>query len=254
MAKLTTEASRTSSQTTSKDFGNVTFSQAFRAGLTHSGWLVGPTTDPYGQEAALASHSALPEKAKGLKTSATFGPLFGGSSPSEDLQLSLASRLRARMAVYGSMEYDLTWKQWDMLSEPPICALRASGRRTSGKGCSGWPTPRSITGGPESAERKQELGRPKSGGGDLQAAALAAGWPTLVARDHKNSMGDGSNPRDLPRTTALIDPGRKACSSPAPTGKPEGYRLNPLFSLWLMGFPPVEWASCAGLEMPSSRR
>ncbi len=32
-----------------------------------------------------------------------------------------------------------------------------------------WPTPRTITGGPESAERKQELGRTESGGGDLQS-------------------------------------------------------------------------------------
>lgn len=46
-----------------------------------------------------------------------------------------------------------------------------------------WPTPRTITGGPESAERKQELGRVNSGGGDLQAAAL--NWPNPQARDHK---------------------------------------------------------------------
>ena len=32
-----------------------------------------------------------------------------------------------------------------------------------------WATPRTITGGAESAERKQELGRTESGGGDLQA-------------------------------------------------------------------------------------
>ena len=34
-----------------------------------------------------------------------------------------------------------------------------------------WNTPRTITGGAESAERKQELGRTESGGGDLQAQA-----------------------------------------------------------------------------------
>ena len=32
-----------------------------------------------------------------------------------------------------------------------------------------YPTPRTITGGAESAQRKQELGRTKSGGGDLQS-------------------------------------------------------------------------------------
>ena len=37
-------------------------------------------------------------------------------------------------------------------------------------------TPRTITGGAESAERKQELGRVESGGGDLQSQA--AMWST----------------------------------------------------------------------------
>ena len=41
-----------------------------------------------------------------------------------------------------------------------------------------WPTPRTPTGGAESAQRKQELGRTESGGGDLQAAALLASCPT----------------------------------------------------------------------------
>ena len=44
-----------------------------------------------------------------------------------------------------------------------------------------WPTPRTITGGAESAERKQELGRTESGGGDLQASAQ--NWPTPIGSD-----------------------------------------------------------------------
>lgn len=43
--------------------------------------------------------------------------------------------------VNGSPEYVLTWKHWDMSAGEPICALRASGRHTSGNGCSGVPTP-----------------------------------------------------------------------------------------------------------------
>jgi hypothetical protein len=43
-----------------------------------------------------------------------------------------------------------------------------------------WPTPRTPTGGAETAERKKELGRTESGGGDLSAAALLAVWPTDV--------------------------------------------------------------------------
>ena len=43
-----------------------------------------------------------------------------------------------------------------------------------------WPTPRTITGGAESAERKQELGRTESGGGDLQSAAGGQLNPNFV--------------------------------------------------------------------------
>jgi len=44
-----------------------------------------------------------------------------------------------------------------------------------------WPTPKTPTGGGESAERKQELGRTESGGGDLQSSAEL--WPTPRAND-----------------------------------------------------------------------
>jgi hypothetical protein len=51
-----------------------------------------------------------------------------------------------------------------------------------------WPTPRTVTGGAESQERKQELGRTKSGGGDLQAAAKL--WPTPAHRDYKGANSE----------------------------------------------------------------
>ena len=76
---------------------------------------------------------------------------------------------------------------------------------------SGYPTPRTGTGGPESADRKKELGRMNSGGSDLQAVALMAGWSTASARDWKDSEGmatarpDGSRDRldQLPRQAML---------------------------------------------------
>ena len=49
----------------------------------------------------------------------------------------------------------------------------------NGKSRESWATPRTITGGAESAKRKQELGRTASGGGDLQSQAgakLNANW------------------------------------------------------------------------------
>jgi len=113
-----------------------------------------------------------------------------------------------------SPEYNHQWKEIITPGKRVIPTLRASGRRTSGSGCggwrspnqsdgeggtmdviraqweglhpklklrdqaplAGWPMPRTPTGGAESAERKQELGRTTSGGGDLQAAAMMAGW------------------------------------------------------------------------------
>ena len=109
------------------------------------------------------------------------------------------------MAAGGSPEYVMTWSDWDMPSGPPICALRASPRRTSGKDCFGWPTPRTPTGGPESAERKKELGRQDSGGGDLQAAALMAGWPTPMAgtpaTENYNEAGNTDSSR---KTVELV--------------------------------------------------
>jgi len=80
----------------------------------------------------------------------------------------------------------------------------------------GYPTPRTITGGAESAKRKKELGRMESGGSDLQATAHLFGTDP-VSGTHVSME------------------------------KPEGYRLNPFFSAWMMGFPK-EW-TYAGLKV-----
>jgi hypothetical protein len=198
-----------------------------------------------------------------------------------------------------------------------IPAIRASERRTGDKGCSGWrtphapdrnheasrveqvmdrmakghmltldnqallaawPTPRTPTGGPETAQRKQELGRTESGGGDLAAVAnLAAwptpntmeggqtsrggkrkgealmgglvGWPTPVAGDADH---DGPNARDSNgrwHMGALV-PGPASTSCPAGTGR-RGV-LRPGHSRWLMGYPAA-WDSCGATGIASAR-
>ena len=275
-----TDQSPTSSQTTSKDLSSVTFSQASADGLTHSGWLIGPKTGKSGRDRVHVSHLVSREKVEELTTSAIYGPLFGGSSPSEDLQLCLANRLRVRMAAYGSPEYELTWKQWDLQSEPPICALRASGRRISGNGCGGWQSPNVIdaTGrqyqyvgkgrkkflclpGEPIAAGWQTPKTPTGGacerntpGGGLQKledqVELLTGWATPAARDYRSEEAtDEFNQKrwDHPRGKPLsAQCGTIASLSPAPMGNPEGYRLNPYFSLWLQGYP-IEWGRCAGL-------
>lgn len=105
----------------------------------------GLTTGQSGPEAALVSHSATQENAKGQTTSGTCGLSSHGLLDTQSLNTSLESKLRQRLGGIGSPLYELTWKQWAMQSGPPICALRASVRRTSDKDCggggySGWTT------------------------------------------------------------------------------------------------------------------
>jgi len=102
-------------------------------------------------------------------TSGTYGRPSSTSSSSASLQSSLANRLQARTASAGSTLYTLTWKERATPSGLRICALRASAPRTSGSGSTG----------------------------------VVSAWPTPVVRDLRNSGGDGTNPRDLPRTAFL---------------------------------------------------
>lgn len=154
----------------------------------------GPRIIPSGQAHALVSRFHQPEGGELLTIRATCG-LFGqGSSSSANLQSSLESKLRAKMAAHGSPEYELTWKRWDMPSGPPICRLRAWAPRTSGRGCGGWPTvdAGAFNVGADPVRHFQRPGATKT----LGVTAGMAGWQTP-------SVGD-ADPRSL--NTLAIPP------------------------------------------------
>ncbi len=153
----------------------------------------------------------------GLPMGGTYGRSYGDSSPSGALQSSLANRLQARMASYGSLEYAVRWKSSPTLLGPQICALRASERRTSAKGFGGWPTPCAMepnTSPQTVIDRKARLSaRPgakyRGPALNLGAAAHLAGWPTPGVNDATGSQyaysgGDHSKPvLKLPGTARL---------------------------------------------------
>ena len=242
-----------------------------------------------GREVAPVSRSASWGNAGEQQTSGTCGQPFTDSSPSAALQRALANRLRAALDVNGSPEYSLTWRDWTMPSREPICALRASARRTSDSGSTGWPTPNLNARGPESRESKNKRGaggiglqttaliagwcsttaqdgtrgglpsRPQDTGVPLSQQAVLAGYPTASSRDRKDTPGiaiTGVNPDgsvrtrldQLPRVAGLTRNGISASM-----GSAGGYRLNPCFSRWLMGFPE-EWDYCGATAMESCRK
>ena len=165
--------------------------QESAAGPTPYHSQAGLQTPLFGPEAVPANPFRAQVNEKAQPTQGTSGLSGTSLSGSASLQLSLESRLRQTLDVNGSPEYELTWKHWDIGSGPPICALRASGRRTSGKGFTGWPTPAATdtARSQDSSNQRMQAGHQA----DLPTVAQLAGWPTPQVFD---STGDGE-PRAL---------------------------------------------------------
>ncbi len=240
----------------SKASSNATFLQASVVGPTHCDSPDGRKINPSGQPHARVSRSVKPVKDWEQKTRATYGRCFDVWLAGASLQQSLESKLRQRLAEYGSPEFELTWRDWDMQSGPQICALRASGRRKSGKDSTGvpaaWPTPQTHDMSEAGKGTRERGGRRAC----LATASKLSGWATPTVRDHKDTgqldetaIRGGQMRRDTIATQAF---GMTQSGTTAPTEKPVALVLNPKFSLWLMGFP-VEWASCGERAMLSCR-
>ena len=289
---------------------NATFSPGSADGLSPCGGPDSKTPEESGLAPVPVSRFRALAKDRATPTSGTCGPLFTASSPSAVLQRSVESRLRARMDVNGSPEFALTWKTWDMPAGEPICALRASARRTAGNGCIGWPTPQAN----KNTKNSKDPQRMKENGAQtcLADAAHLCHWSTPTVQDSANNAGpsqfdrnthplnvqatlaawptaranDGTGPQECigrtggpslkqvagwatPRAedaesagmrhsrgvadTLTAQAGQDASRSNAETGRPAGFRLNPRFSLWLMGYPAA-WASCGERAMQSFQK
>ena len=225
-----------------------------------------------GQAVAPASRTARRANAKAMLIPETYGLLSFGSSASAALQSSLASRLALRFGTGGSMEYAETWKLKATLLGRQYWEHTASGRRTSGNGCTGWPTPQTHDTQEQGHGRLlTATGRIQCHNGDSHSANLPlvaklAGWPTPkgqrpdqdsqyargnptlgrvagwaspMAQDHSRGI-QPPRPQDTGTPLSQQVHGLTSPSSNAETAKPVGSVLNPAMSRWLMGFP-VAW-------------
>jgi len=102
-----------------------------------------------------------------------------------------------------------------------------------------WATPRTPTGGPESAQRKQELGRTTSGGGDLASQAMTQS-PTVRSCEWKG--GNMTTQQAVGREPAHFNLVGVVAKESGMNAK-----LNPRWVETLMGLP-------IGWTMPSCSR
>lgn len=205
----------TSRQQTSKASTRSTSSPGSESGASLFGSPDGPQGEKSGPPPAPASHSPRPDAARAPATIGTSGPRLFGSSASDGLSWSLASKLRPRTDLLGSTMYSLTWRERVTPAGRSIPALRASALRTSGPGSTG----------------------------------ARSGWPTPQADNFRSRSGDRKGEMGMDQIARTVGPARRTASGETLTGSsagiPSGGQLHPVHPLWLQLGPfAAAWLSC----------
>ena len=277
---------------TSRDSRNAISSPASEFGAMPLERLDGQMILPCGPEAVPARVSVRTGSGEALAISVTYGLHGSGSSASYNLTFALANRLRVKTDSLGSTLFKLTWKERVTPAGRRIPALRASGRRTSGSGCTSWPTPNTPSGGRScSIDKLSATGMTPDGRKhtvSLEHVAKFSAWPTPQTHDdrkrgnteadHHHFPHDLSNAAEMatwiaPQTkdfrsgqakrylegkhaVSLNDQATLAGSGETPNGFIAAMKsigqLNPAHSRWLMGLPTV-WDDCAVMVTRSAR-
>lgn len=142
METLTNEALPMCDQKMSKDTSNAIGSQEFQGGHTPLDSQESPILDLFGRHLSLANPGQLAENRWGKRTKDILLYHSSRSRRSVNLQLSLESRLQARMPYSGLTGFSFTWKARVTPARRRICALRALAKTTAGNEFTGvLPTP-----------------------------------------------------------------------------------------------------------------
>lgn len=125
------------------------------------------------------------------------------TAASNALSERLGQNLMTLLEGRGAPEYELTWNRSVTPSGHVMYRLRASGRRTSASGSTGWPTPQAHDATGRSKTQKEKHGT-KHGCACLARSADLAGWPTPMTGSPGTEEYNPAGNTDSSRKTVAL--------------------------------------------------